>query len=207
MGNRDARSLSAEAQEDLRRRVVKSVQKGVSQSEAARIFAVARPTVNRWMQLVEREGSRALQARRRGRPRQVAFGSASGGDHGAHDPQRLPRSVELAVRPVDPEAVQQLLSRKFDVQVSVWTVGRYLRAWGCTHRSRCDGRTNKIRWPCGNGWRKNILRFAHRPDSGKRKFIGWTRWGCVRTIRRDEATDAGGRRRSYLAPASVFVAT
>jgi len=30
------------------------------------------------------------------------------------------------------EAVQDLLSRKFDLQVSVWTVGRYLRAWGLT---------------------------------------------------------------------------
>ena len=30
------------------------------------------------------------------------------------------------------EAVQQLLSRKFGVAVSVWTVGRYLRAWGLT---------------------------------------------------------------------------
>jgi len=30
------------------------------------------------------------------------------------------------------EAVQQLLSRKFAVEVSVWTVGRYLRAWGLT---------------------------------------------------------------------------
>jgi hypothetical protein len=30
------------------------------------------------------------------------------------------------------EAVQELLARKFDLQVSVWTVGRYLRAWGLT---------------------------------------------------------------------------
>jgi transposase len=30
------------------------------------------------------------------------------------------------------EAVQALLSRRFDVRVSVWTVGRYLRAWGLT---------------------------------------------------------------------------
>lgn len=28
--------------------------------------------------------------------------------------------------------MQELLSRKFDPQVSVWTVGRYLRAWGLT---------------------------------------------------------------------------
>jgi len=30
------------------------------------------------------------------------------------------------------EAVQQILSRKFGVAVSVWTVGRYLCAWGLT---------------------------------------------------------------------------
>src|SRR5207245_1570018 len=30
------------------------------------------------------------------------------------------------------EAVQQLLARRFGVHVSVWTVGRYLRAWGLT---------------------------------------------------------------------------
>ena len=30
------------------------------------------------------------------------------------------------------EAVQELLLRKFALEVSVWTVGRYLRAWGLT---------------------------------------------------------------------------
>ena len=62
MGNQDARSLPAEAQEDLRRRVVEAVQKGLSQSEAARVFGVARGTVNRWMGMVERVGRRALKA-------------------------------------------------------------------------------------------------------------------------------------------------
>ena len=132
MGNRDARSLSAEAQEDLRRRVVKSVQKGVSQSEAARIFAVARPTVNRWMQLVEREGSRALQARRRGRPRQSRLAPHQAGTTVRMILSGCPDQLSLPFALWTREAVQQLLSRKFDVQVSVWTVGRYLRAWGLT---------------------------------------------------------------------------
>lgn len=132
MGNRDARSLPAGAQEDLRRRVVKAVQNGLSQSEAARIFAVARPTVNRWMQLVEREGSRALQARRRGRPRQSRLAP-----HQAATTVRMilsgcPDQLSLPFALWTREAVQQLLSRKFNVQVSVWTVGRYLRAWGLT---------------------------------------------------------------------------
>jgi len=64
MGKQDARSLSGEAQEDLHRRVVEAVQKGLLQTEAARVFGVARGTVSRWVGLVERVGRRALKARR-----------------------------------------------------------------------------------------------------------------------------------------------
>ena len=132
MEKQDARSLSAEAQEDLRRRVVEAVQKGLSQSEAARVFALARPTVNRWMQLVERAGSRALKARRRGRPRESRLAP-----HQAATTVRMilsgcPDQLSLPFALWTREAVQQLLSRKFAVEVSVWTVGRYLRAWGLT---------------------------------------------------------------------------
>src|SRR5437588_7812131 len=63
MGKQDARSLPAEAQEDLRRRVVEAVQKGLSQTEAAQVFGLARGTVSRWMGLVERAGRRARGAR------------------------------------------------------------------------------------------------------------------------------------------------
>src|SRR5437764_12316242 len=68
MGKQDARSLPAEAQEDLRRRVVEAVQKGLSQTEAAQVFGLARGTVSRWMGLVKRVERRALKARPRGRP-------------------------------------------------------------------------------------------------------------------------------------------
>ncbi len=69
MEKQDARSLPGEAQEDLRRRVVEAVEKGLSQTEAARVFGVARGTVSRWMGLVERAGRRALKARRGDGPR------------------------------------------------------------------------------------------------------------------------------------------
>ena len=132
MERQDARSLSAEGQEDLRRRVVKAVQNGLSQSEAARVFAVARGTVNRWMGLVEQQGGRALKARRRGRPRQSRLAP-----HQAATTVRMilsgcPDQLSLPFALWTREAVQQLLARKFEVGVSVWTVGRYLRAWGLT---------------------------------------------------------------------------
>lgn len=132
MGKQDARSLPAEAQEDLRRRIVEAVQNGLSQSEAARVFAVARGTVNRWMRLVEQEGRRALKARRRGRPRRSRLAP-----HQAATTVRMilsgcPDQLSLPFALWTREAVQQLLERKFEVEVSVWTVGRYLRAWGLT---------------------------------------------------------------------------
>jgi transposase len=132
MEKQDARSLSQEAQEDLRRRVVEAVQKGLSQTEAARVFAVARGTVSRWMGLVKRAGRRALRARRRGRPPVSRLAP-----HQAATTVRMilggcPDQLSLPFALWTREAVQQLLSRKFNVQVSVWTVGRYLRAWGLT---------------------------------------------------------------------------
>src|SRR5258708_17213474 len=83
MGNQDARSLPAEAQEDLRRRVVDAVQKGLSQTEVARVFGVARGTVSRWMGMVEREGRRALKAQRRGGPPVSGMEPRSTGTAGA----------------------------------------------------------------------------------------------------------------------------
>ena len=132
MPQQDARSLPGEAQEDLRRRVVEAVQKGLSQTEAARVFGVARGTVSRWMGLVERVGRRALKARRRGR-----LPLSRLAPHQAATTVRLiirgcPDQLSLPFALWTREAVQELLSRKFDVQVSVWTVGRYLRAWGLT---------------------------------------------------------------------------
>ncbi len=68
MEHPDARSLPGKAQEDLRRRVVQAVRGELSQTHAARLFGVARGTVNRWMGLWQRQRAAALKARRRGRP-------------------------------------------------------------------------------------------------------------------------------------------
>jgi transposase len=132
MEQQDARSLSGEAQEDLRRRVVEAVQKGLSQTEAARVFGVARGTVSRWMGLVERVGRRALKARRRGRPPVSRLAPHEAATTVRYIVSGCPEQLLLPFALWTREAVQELLLRKFDVQVSVWTVGRYLRAWGLT---------------------------------------------------------------------------
>ena len=132
MDKQDARSLSAEGQEDLRRRVVEAVEKGLSQTEAARVFGVARGTISRWMGLVERVGRRALQARRRGRPPVARLAPRQAATTVRHILSGCPEQLRLPFALWTREAVQELLLRKFALKVSVWTVGRYLRAWGLT---------------------------------------------------------------------------
>ncbi|HEY8716849.1 MAG TPA: IS630 family transposase [Candidatus Acidoferrum sp.] len=132
MGKQDARSLPGEAQEDLRRRVVAAVQQGLSQTAAARVFGVARGTVSRWMGLVERAGRRGLQARRRGRPRVSRLAPHQAATTVRYILSGCPEQLLLPFALWTREAVQELLLRKFALHVSVWTVGRYLRAWGLT---------------------------------------------------------------------------
>src|ERR1700688_1799500 len=104
MDAHDARSLPAKAQETLRLRVVKAVRNGMSQTEAAGVFGLARGTINGWVNRAQRQGLRALRAPRRGAAPAVALGSASGGHRRSHDPQRLSRPDELTVCPVDPRS-------------------------------------------------------------------------------------------------------
>lgn len=129
----DARRLSPAAQADLRRRVVQAIrQQGLSQTEAARTFGVARPTVNRWMQAVAQGGLRALRGRRRGRPPGTQLEPLQAAltvkliTGGCPDQLRLPFALWTR------EAVQQLLRQRFGLELSVWTVGRYLKRWGLT---------------------------------------------------------------------------
>jgi transposase len=108
------------------------VQNGLSQTEAAQVFGLARGTVSRWMGLVQRVGRRALKAQRRGRPPVSRLAPHQAATTVRHILSGCPDQLSLPFALWTREAVQELLLRKFDLQVSVWTVGRYLRAWGLT---------------------------------------------------------------------------
>ncbi|NBX29193.1 hypothetical protein EBR04_01875 [bacterium] len=67
MAHKDARSLSSEAQEDLRRRVIEAVQtQGMKKAHAARTFGVSRQAINNWLAAHQRGGDAALGAKPRG---------------------------------------------------------------------------------------------------------------------------------------------
>lgn len=64
---RDARLLSPQAQEDLRRRAVAAVKAGHTQAAVSTVLGVSPQAVSRWVNAIDRKGNRALQTRLRGR--------------------------------------------------------------------------------------------------------------------------------------------
>ena len=132
MTTADARSLPAAAQEDLRRRTVNAVLKGMTHAEAAQVFGVARPTVTRWVTEYRQGGAKALKAKRRGRPPASRLAPHEAALVVRLILGRCPDQLRLPFALWTREAVQQLLADRCGLQVSVWTVGRYLKRWGLT---------------------------------------------------------------------------
>ena len=133
MKTNDARSLPPVAQEDLRRKAVKAVLGGKTQVEAARLFGVTPQAVYLWMKRYRRQGASGLRARRRGRP---AGGSRLKPWQAAQAARtvvaRPPEQLQLPFYLWTREAVALLIERRYDIRLSVWTVGRLLKRWGFT---------------------------------------------------------------------------
>ncbi|MFD8501121.1 IS630 family transposase [Amycolatopsis sp. NPDC059657] len=128
----DARRLSQQSQEDLRQRVVAAVQSGRTQVEAAELFGVSLRSVTRWWTAFQRNGNRALYARKRGR---------QAGEQKALDAKqqarlrravlgRYPDQIQLVGLVWTRGLVADLVKRWFGLDLSRVTIGKYLRSWG-----------------------------------------------------------------------------
>lgn len=129
---KDARSLSPEAQEDLRCKTVRAVSDGMTQGEAARVFGIARGTVNVWMKRWREGGLRAMRSRERGRPRGTRLKPWQAALAVRLITDRCPDQIKLPFALWTREAVGQLIEERFGLRLSVWTVGRYLKRWNLT---------------------------------------------------------------------------
>ena len=127
----DARTLEPSALHLLRRQVVQAVRGGMSQTDAAHTFRASLRAVSTWRRLDREGGLRALTLKRRGRrpgegrlnaKRARRIRSLIVGEL----PDQLKRPFYLWTR----AAVASLIAREYGIEVSLVTVGRYLRAWG-----------------------------------------------------------------------------
>jgi len=130
----DTRTLSPAAQEALRRRVVASLwgPQALGITQAARTFHVSRTSIHAWVKAYEEDGEAGLASGKPGRPRQPRLTKAQTAKALRLIVGRCPDQLKLPFALWTREAVQQLLRERFGLTVSVWTVGRYLKAWGLT---------------------------------------------------------------------------
>ena len=131
---KDARSLSGDAQEALRKRAVQAVLGGMTQAEAAKAFGVSRYAVILWMAAYRESGEQALASRPKG----------PGKGHGKKLMPRqekqmrewvvgkCPDQLRLPFYLWTREAVRDLIEERFGVRLALSTIGEYLKGWGFT---------------------------------------------------------------------------
>lgn len=136
--DRDARSLSADALEALRRRAVAAVEAGVTRAEVARLFGVSRKTVGAWVAAYQREGDDAFRPRRRGRRpgEQFALSSAQQAWVVRTIVAGLPEQCGLPQRLWTRQAIAALVRREYGILISSPTVSQYLTRWGLVEERR-----------------------------------------------------------------------
>lgn len=133
MALHDARTLAPDAQEDLRRRVIHAVvHQKMRPSVAVRTFGVSRTAVHNWTKAHGAGGLVALRAKPRGRPKASRLAGHQAALAVRLITDRCPDQLKMPFALWTREAVRQLLAERFDLKVSVWTVGRYLAGWGLT---------------------------------------------------------------------------
>ena len=125
--------MSPDAQEVIRRKAVQAVIDGKSQTAAAAQYGITRQAVNGWMSLYKEQGSSSLKAKPRGRPtgRGRLLPWQAGNVVQAIE-GRCPDQLHLPFYLWTRQAVAELINRRYDIQLSVWTVGRLLKRWGFT---------------------------------------------------------------------------
>lgn len=122
-----------QAQEETRIRVCEFLKKNLgTQKEVSILFGITERAVNKIWNRYKTSGKRGLASKKRG----VQTGKKITGEQSfiirKLIKEKLPDQLKLPYGLWTREAVQQLISVKFEVELSRWQVGRYLKSWGYT---------------------------------------------------------------------------
>lgn len=130
----DARTLSGEAQEALRKRAVVAVCEGMSKTAAAQVFGVSRYAIHLWVTAYEHGGEAALAKRTKGPAKGQGKKLSAGQEKKmkAWVVGRCPEQLRLPFYLWTRGAVRELIDERFGVRLALSTVGVYLKTWGFT---------------------------------------------------------------------------
>ncbi len=122
-----------QSQETKRRLVVDYLKrKKGTHKEASELFQLSKSAVDKIWTRYKAKGIRSIESKKRG----VQGGKKITGKQAAEVRQlvkdKLPDQLKLPFGLWTREAVQQLIERKYGIELSRWQVGRYLKFWGYT---------------------------------------------------------------------------
>ncbi len=132
MKTKDFRSLSSQTQEEIRLKAVAAVVQGRTQIEAGNMYGVTRQSIGGWVQKYRQDGEKALQAHKRGRPQGGSLKPWQTAQAVKSIIDKTPEQLKLPFYLWTREAVGTLIKRRYGLELSVWTIGRYLKRWGFT---------------------------------------------------------------------------
>ena len=130
----DARSLSREAQQQLRNQAIRLRKSGRTYDDIAEIVGVHRSTICEWWKLYKRDGATGIKLKKRGtKPGERRTLTAEQEDELQRmlidkTPDQLKMPFSLWTR----KAVQELINQIWSIKMPIRTVGEYLKRWGFT---------------------------------------------------------------------------
>ena len=131
---RDARTIDSAALYERRKQAIMLYNSGMTRLEIAPKVGVSRVTVGQWIKAWKEGGQAALKVKSSGRPK------GSGRKLYPHEEAEIkrclvdkcPDQLKLPFALWTRQAVQELIKQRFGIEMTLVSVGRYLKSWGYT---------------------------------------------------------------------------
>ncbi len=133
MRKTDARKLSRDAQELIRKRAIILLNGGKKEREVCEIFGVSRVALHKWKKAYKKGGMNSLSKKKQGRP--TESGKLKGWQASyivRTITDKCPDQLKLPWGLWTRECVQELIRWKYGIELSISSVSRLLKKWGFT---------------------------------------------------------------------------
>ncbi len=134
MEKEDVRTLTVEAQEQLRKQAIRLWKQGKKYSEVAKIVGAHRDSVSRWCKAYAKDGVKGLASKKRGimKGQNRTLNSEQEDEIQSVLVDKTPDQFKLVFALWTRQAVQELIKMRFGIDMPIRTVGEYLMRWGFT---------------------------------------------------------------------------
>jgi transposase len=132
MKKKDARSLKPEAQQQIRELILSNKKRGMTHKAIAETLGVSVSMVNKVLKLFKGKGKKGIVLHKRGRSNEIKLNKQQERQMKNWITDKTPDQLKLPFALWTRDSVSMLINNKFGIEVSRWTIGRYLKLWGFT---------------------------------------------------------------------------